>query len=710
MEAFIPVLVESMTTLLDVVPRDTLVAEPRPHPRRQPRPGPARHRRGVPRGRVVQRRRGQRHARRPDQRRAVRAACSAPCPTCASTPTASPCDWWTAGTLAADAELRDATSARLVTVPGREVRGYRGDLSEAATDLAAHVRDGWRLVAVTEGHGPAQHLVQVLTKADVPARLSDSLDAPPEPGVVHVTTAGVLHGFVSEPLRLALLTETDLAGQRTSTKDMRKMPSKRRQAVDPLTLKPGDHVVHETHGIGRFVEMTQRVVQGATREYLVLEYAPSKRNQPGDRVYVPYRRPRPREPLRRRRDPGAVEDGRLGLGQGQGPRPQGRQADRRRARPAVQRADGEHRPRVRPRHRVAARARGRLPLRRDARPAREHRRGQGRHGEVGPHGPADLRRRRLRQDRDRPARGVQGRHGRQAGRGPRAHHPAGPAAPVDVLRAVRRLPGRRPGAVAVLQRRRGPQRPRGRRRRQRRRRHRHPPPARQGHAVQGPRPRRHRRGAALRRRAQGAAEEAAHQRRRARDVRDAHPAHPGDGRHRHPRDVDAGHPAGGAPPDPHLRRPVRRAPGRRRHPPRAAARGAGVLRPQPGERHRADRGAPRLPGPRGPDPGRPRADGGGRPRADRRRLLGAPLRRPRLHDDRRDRPRHRQRQHPHRRPGRHVRAVPAAPAARPGRSRPRARLRVLHVEPGRDAHRHRPRPARRPSPRTPSSARACRSP
>ena len=195
--------------------------------------------------------------------------------------------WWTAGTLTADAELRDATAARLVTVEGRPVTGYRGDLAEASRDLAAHVADGWRLVVVTEGHGPAQHLVQVLGKADVPARLVDSLDEAPEPGVVHVTCGGVMHGFVSEHLRTALLTEADLAGQRTSTKDMRKMPSKRRQVVDPLTLKPGDHVVHETHGIGRFVEMTQRVVQGATREYLVLEYAPSKRNQPGDRVYVP---------------------------------------------------------------------------------------------------------------------------------------------------------------------------------------------------------------------------------------------------------------------------------------------------------------------------------------------------------------------------------------------------------------------------------------
>ena len=54
-----------------------------------------------------------------------------------------------------------------------------------------------------------------------------------------------------------------------------------------MQLQPGDLVVHEQHGVGRFIEMVQRTVAGATREYLVIEYAASKRGQPGDRLYAP---------------------------------------------------------------------------------------------------------------------------------------------------------------------------------------------------------------------------------------------------------------------------------------------------------------------------------------------------------------------------------------------------------------------------------------
>ncbi len=65
------------------------------------------------------------------------------------------------------------------------------------------------------------------------------------------------------------------------------MPSRRRNTIDPLELRPGDYVVHEQHGIGRYLEMVQRTVNGAEREYLVIEYASTKRGQPGDRLFVP---------------------------------------------------------------------------------------------------------------------------------------------------------------------------------------------------------------------------------------------------------------------------------------------------------------------------------------------------------------------------------------------------------------------------------------
>ena len=233
--------------------------------------------------------------------------------------------WWTLGAFERDSDLGDlapegtgafgedaateddafAPASHAVVIPTRDVRGYRGDTDRAVADLKDLTTAGWRLVLVTEGPGPARRMVEMLLDAEVPARLvaevepagADARDGEdpglPTAGVVLVTTASVGRGFVSEDLRLALFTEADLTGRAgpASTRDMRQMPSRRRNVVDPLALRPGDYVVHEQHGVGKFIELISRTIGGganaATREYLVIEYAPSKRGHPGDRLYVP---------------------------------------------------------------------------------------------------------------------------------------------------------------------------------------------------------------------------------------------------------------------------------------------------------------------------------------------------------------------------------------------------------------------------------------
>jgi transcription-repair coupling factor (superfamily II helicase) len=180
--------------------------------------------------------------------------------------------------------------------PGRDsflmeaspAEAYRGNTPRVVADVRRWLDERWRVVLVTEGHGPAQRLVELLRGEDVGARLDDAGDSgrPPEPGLVHVATGMIGHGFTWPLVRLAVLSEADLAGQRTAAGHER-MPSRRRGGIDPLQLVSGDYIVHEQHGVGRYLEMTSRTVAGATREYLVIEYAPSKRGQPPDRLYLP---------------------------------------------------------------------------------------------------------------------------------------------------------------------------------------------------------------------------------------------------------------------------------------------------------------------------------------------------------------------------------------------------------------------------------------
>jgi transcription-repair coupling factor (superfamily II helicase) len=197
--------------------------------------------------------------------------------------------WVDVTPFAVDEELGEARDHEAIPTGTAPAPTFRGNTEEAVQTLRDLLAEGWSVLVVTEGPGFARRVVELLAEHDLAARhLEDA--TPPPPGTVAVTQGALGNGFLAEPDRIAVITESDLTGTApgsASTKDMRKMPSRRRNQVDPLQLRTGDYVVHEQHGVGRFIEMAQRTVQGAMREYLVIEYASSKRGQPGDRLYVP---------------------------------------------------------------------------------------------------------------------------------------------------------------------------------------------------------------------------------------------------------------------------------------------------------------------------------------------------------------------------------------------------------------------------------------
>jgi transcription-repair coupling factor (superfamily II helicase) len=163
----------------------------------------------------------------------------------------------------------------------------RGDIERTIAVLRQSLEENRTVIFATHGHGMLERYAGIFRGADLPVQIIENLVATPSKGSIHLTTSIITHGFESAEDHIFFMTERDLTGSKGSVKDGERMPSKRKQAIDPLELKSGDYVVHEQHGIGRYVELLERTVAGVTREYLIIEYAPAKRGQPGDRVFVP---------------------------------------------------------------------------------------------------------------------------------------------------------------------------------------------------------------------------------------------------------------------------------------------------------------------------------------------------------------------------------------------------------------------------------------
>ncbi len=163
----------------------------------------------------------------------------------------------------------------------------RGDIERTVEVLRQALEKNQSVVFATHGHGMLERYAGIFRGADLPVNIIEKLVDSPMKGSINLTTSVITHGFESESAQIFFMTERDLTGSKGSVKDSERLPTKRKKAIDPLELKSGDFIVHEQHGIGRYVELMQRTVGGVTREYLIIEYASAKRGQPGDRIFVP---------------------------------------------------------------------------------------------------------------------------------------------------------------------------------------------------------------------------------------------------------------------------------------------------------------------------------------------------------------------------------------------------------------------------------------
>lgn len=195
--------------------------------------------------------------------------------------------WWQLTPFTADDEEYSSDGAHQRRLSAAQPEVFKGNYAALVDHLRARLAEGWLPVLLTEGPGTARRLMELCAESGLPAIALTGDDEAPTPRSVNVAVGVARSGWTSAAAKVELLTGAELTGQQVTDRAERKLPTRRRNHIEPLELKKGDLVVHETHGVGRFIDSAQRVVHGAVRDYLVLEYAPSKRGQPGDRLFVP---------------------------------------------------------------------------------------------------------------------------------------------------------------------------------------------------------------------------------------------------------------------------------------------------------------------------------------------------------------------------------------------------------------------------------------
>ncbi|MCI6937668.1 MAG: transcription-repair coupling factor [Clostridiales bacterium] len=172
----------------------------------------------------------------------------------------------------------------LLPMTAKQLPGYGGNLDTAASDLAHYQKQEFGALVLCGTRRRAEILQEMLSGKNLSSFLCIPLTTLPKPGQILLTEGSLPYGMEYPMNRLAILTEGQLIarGEPKRRKAPKKTGSTNRQKLNAFTdLTPGDLVVHENYGIGRFVCMEQIKVDGAVKDYIKIAY------QGSDTLYVP---------------------------------------------------------------------------------------------------------------------------------------------------------------------------------------------------------------------------------------------------------------------------------------------------------------------------------------------------------------------------------------------------------------------------------------
>ena len=173
---------------------------------------------------------------------------------------------------------------QLFPMTAKQLPGYGGNLDTAASDLAHYQKQEFGALVLCGTRRRAELLQEMLSAKGLSSFICIPLTTLPKLGQILLSEGTLPYGMEYPLNRLAILTEGQLIARSEPKRKAaaKKTGSTNRQQLNAFTdLTPGDLVVHENYGIGRFVAMEQIKVDGAVKDYIKIAY------QGSDTLFVP---------------------------------------------------------------------------------------------------------------------------------------------------------------------------------------------------------------------------------------------------------------------------------------------------------------------------------------------------------------------------------------------------------------------------------------
>lgn len=172
-----------------------------------------------------------------------------------------------------------ARSENMFSFVTKNTVSYANNRELLLDDIRFYLRHDFRTAVLCENSAMRANTVELLREADIPAaEVETDCSLPEDKRIALVTGPMSVSGFELTASRFALLSICEnqaLTGRASTSKRAGKTRKKsaRERIMSYADLSVGDYVVHDIHGIGRFMGLESITHDGVTEEYAKLVYA-----------------------------------------------------------------------------------------------------------------------------------------------------------------------------------------------------------------------------------------------------------------------------------------------------------------------------------------------------------------------------------------------------------------------------------------------------
>lgn len=169
-----------------------------------------------------------------------------------------------------------------VSLECREVRSYRNNFDALVQDVKAWKKDKYSVLFVSPSSVGAKRMVDNLMDNDVICHYLKDPDNVLSSREMAVVAGRLRAGFMIPDMHMVVVSEGDVFSSRTTKRKsvQKKIPRAGEIVKSFSDVSVGDYVVHEKYGIGIYRGLEKIEVDGAMKDYLVIEYAE------GGKLYV----------------------------------------------------------------------------------------------------------------------------------------------------------------------------------------------------------------------------------------------------------------------------------------------------------------------------------------------------------------------------------------------------------------------------------------